>query len=246
MGRPEQPHWDVAAYALGVVDQREIPRYEQHLAQCPSCAAELERLVPTATLLADVDPAELRELADSRLADRLLEEVRGHRRRDRSRQRLTVAAGTAVAAAVAGFALFAGASWFAPATVPAGAVDVTPPPGFGGPELGAAERFSATDRQTGVHADVQLEAMDWGTQVSFALSSLPGPRECQLVVVRTDGSAHAAASWLVPPDGYGTTGQPTPLLLQTPTAIPREEIDQVRVEAWEPDGTTTTLVAVSV
>ncbi|MPZ25286.1 MAG: hypothetical protein GEV12_02230 [Micromonosporaceae bacterium] len=253
MERPEAAHWDVAAYALGVLDPREVPRFEQHLAHCPSCAAELERLVPATAVLADVDPAELREVEDLRLAGRLLEAVRGQRRRTRNRQRLTVAAGTAVAAATAGLALFAGASWFSTATGPPGAAeptsaDPTPaatPIGIGGPELGSGERFSATDPASGVHADVLLDEMDWGTQVSFALSSLTGPRDCQLVVVHVDGSGHPAASWRVPADGYGTEAHPAPLLLQSATAVPRTEIDHVQVLALEPDGTTTTLVTVT-
>lgn len=259
MERQEPPHWDVAAYALGVLDPREIPRYEEHLAQCPSCAEELERLVPATTVLADVDPAELREVEDVRLAGRLLEAVRGQRRRARIRNRLAVGAGTAVAAAVAAVALFAGANWFPAPVGPTGlagqvgsppaapAPQLTPPPtppGFGGPELGDGERFSATDPTTGVHADLLLEELDWGTRVSFALSSLTGPRECQLVLVLIDGTARPAASWQVPADGYGTDAQPSPLLLQAATAIPRTEIDLVLVQELGPDGTAATLVTV--
>jgi hypothetical protein len=252
MDRPDRPHWDVAAYALGVLDPREIPRYEQHLAQCPSCAMELEELLPASGLLADVDPAELREVEDFRLAERLLDAVREQRRRTGRRQRVAVAAGAAVAAAAAGFALFAGASWFAaPEPVPgaAGLSPTTPAPastpaGIGGPELGDGERFSATDPTSGVHADVLLEDVDWGTQVSFALSGLSGPRECQLVVVHTDGTVETTASWQVPPDGYGTAAQPAPLTLQAATSVPRADIGYLQVREFQPDGTATALVTV--
>jgi hypothetical protein len=254
MDRPQSPHWDVAAYALGVLDQHEIPGYEQHLAHCSSCATELERLVPATSALADVDPAELREVEDFRLANRLLAAVRGQRRQARTRQRLAVAGGTTVAAAVAGFALFAGATWLAGPAGPGSVAGPSPtspapaatPVGIGGPELGQGERFSATGPETGVHADVLLEELGWGTRVSFALSSLPGPQECELVVVRVDGTPEAAATWRVPADGYGTAAQPAPLLLQAATAIPRTDIDHIEVRAFQPDGTTTTLVTVSV
>jgi hypothetical protein len=251
MDRPETPHWDVAAYALGVLDQREIPGYERHLARCPSCATELERLVPATAVLADVDPAELREVDDFRLANRLLAAVRGQRRRARTRQRVAVAAGTTVTAAVAGFALFTGGSWLAGPAGVAGPPATTPvlaatPIGIGGPELGGAERFSATDPTTGVHADVLLEDLAWGTRVSFALSALPGPRECQLVVVRTDGTPEEAATWRVPAEGYGTTAQPSLLILQAATAVPRTGIAHIQVRELDPDGTTTTLVTVPV
>jgi hypothetical protein len=250
----EQPHWDVAGYALGVLDLREVTGFERHLAECPSCAVELERLLPVSRLLADVDPVELRGVEDFRLADRLLEAVRGERRRARARQRLTLAAGTAVAAAVAGVALLAGASWFTAPASPgdaAGPSPAAPAPaptagGIGGPELAGGERFSVTDPTTGVHADVLLEEADWGIQVSFALSALSGPQECQLVVVRTDGTPEPAASWRVPADGYGTAAQPAPLTLQAATAAGRAEIGRIEVRAFAPDGTTTTLVTVPV
>jgi hypothetical protein len=252
MDRRETAHWDVAAYALGVLDPREIPHYEQHLAECPGCATELDRLLPASRLLTDVDPAELRQVEDFRLADRLLAAVREQRRRARGRRRLAVAAGTAVAASVAGFALFAGAAWFAPGPSgapppdPARPAGVVTPPGIGGPELGGGQRFSATDPTTGVHADVLLEEADWGTLVSFALSALTGPRECRLVVVHADGTLEATASWQVPAEGYGTPGHPEPLTLQAVTAAPRTGIRHIEVRELAADGTSTALVTVPV
>jgi hypothetical protein len=247
---PETTHWDVAAYALGVLDPAEQESYERHLAECPSCAAELEFLLPASTLLADVDPEGLREAADPRLVDRLLDAVRLDRHRARTRRRLTLAVAAGMAAVAIGLALFAGATWLgdAPsAPLAEGPASPTPevPAGIGGPEPGAGEQVSATDPATGVHVDVLLESRDWGTQLSFALSSLTGPRECQLVVVRTDGATEVVASWQVPVDGYGTSEQPSPLLLQAATAVPRSDIDHLRVQVREPDGTTSDLVTVS-
>jgi hypothetical protein len=40
-------HVDVASYALGLLDQREESSFEAHLAECDTCAAELESMVPT-------------------------------------------------------------------------------------------------------------------------------------------------------------------------------------------------------
>lgn len=249
----ETGHWDVAAYALGVLDRREIPSYERHLAGCPRCATELEHLLPASTLLADVDPDDLRDPEDSGLAGRLLEAVRAERRRVRARLRLALAAGATVTAAAAGLALFAGVAWLAappdpPDVAGPGAATASPAAtalGIGGPDLGGGERFSTTDPTTGVHADLLLAGAEWGTQVSFALSSLPGPQECQLLVIPTGGTAEIAATWRVPADGYGTAAQPAPLLLQAATAVPRPEIAQLQVQAVEPGGTATVLLTIT-
>ena len=40
-------HMDVAAYALGVLDQQDTERFEEHLATCWACAAELETIKGT-------------------------------------------------------------------------------------------------------------------------------------------------------------------------------------------------------
>ncbi|MBL7252761.1 hypothetical protein [Paractinoplanes lichenicola] len=69
-------------------------------------------------------------------------------------------------------------------------------PGLGGPDL-TAERFDASDPRTGVQAGVALEKRDWGTQISFAVSNLSGPRRCQLVIVHTDGTKEPLVSWNV-------------------------------------------------
>ena len=87
-----------------------------------------------------------------------------------------------------------------------------------------------------------LLTTDWGTQIMFALSVVTGPRDCQLLVVREDGSTEAVGSWHVPEAGYGTAEHPEPLLLQVPTATARSDLAGLQVRATEPDGAITTLV----
>jgi len=249
MTRHGTRHWDVAAYALGVLDPAEVAECEAHLAECESCAAELDALLPASRLLADVDLEMLQEAEESQLGDRLLDAVRQERNRAHRRRRVLAAAGTAVAAAVAGIALLVGATWLAAPTerVPtatAGSPSPDEPPGIGGPDLVDGEQISVADPVTGVEADVILVTTDWGTQISFALSSVTGPRECQLVVVRGDGTTEPVGSWRVPEAGYGTPEHPEPLLLQVPTATARSDLAQLQVQEIGPDGTITTLVAV--
>jgi Putative zinc-finger len=241
----ETARWDVAAYALGVLDHREIERYEQHLAECPSCAAELEFLLPASRLLADVDPADISAAEDSRLVDRLIDAVRVDRDRSRRRHRITVGVGTAVAAALAAFAVLAGMTWLE--TIPtdevAGESPVPASPSGRPAGGGDGEPVSVTDPDSGVQIEALLESTDWGTQLSFAISEVTGPRECQLVVVHSDGTEEVVGSWRVPPAGYGTEAQPSPLRLEAATRSDRADIDELRVREMAPDGTVSATLA---
>jgi hypothetical protein len=255
----ESARWDVAAYALGVLDHQDIERYERHLAECASCAAELEFLLPASRLLADVDPADVRAAEeDNHLVDRLLDAVRVDRRRTRRRHRVTVAMGTALAAAAAAGVVLAGATWLDTVST-GGDFTAEPPPASASPEPepseapeepgglpSGGELISATDPDTGVAMAAVLEGTDWGTQLWVEISSVTGPRECRLIVVRADGTGEVVGSWRVPESGYGTSAQPRPLLLQAPTATAPADIDQLQLQAVEPGGSTSTLVAVPV
>ncbi|MDG4766973.1 zf-HC2 domain-containing protein [Solwaraspora sp. WMMD406] len=54
-------HWDVGAYALGALDPEDVERFEEHLAGCWACAAELESLVPIVGLMSTVDISQLED-----------------------------------------------------------------------------------------------------------------------------------------------------------------------------------------
>jgi hypothetical protein len=254
MDRQESAHWDVAAYALGVLDHGEIERYEHHLAECATCAADLEFLLPATRLLADVDPAHIQAAEDTQLMDRLLGAVRIDRHRERRRQRLTITLGTALAAAAAAGVVLAGVTWLD--TVPTGNDNdvVAEPPASASPELPSQEPdglpegsdpVSATDPDSGVEMAAVLQGTDWGTLLSLEVSSVSGPRECRLIVVRDDGSGEVVGSWRVPSSGYGTEENPNSLVVQAPSATSPDDIDQLQLAAVEPDGSTTTLVTVA-
>lgn len=252
----QSEHLDVAAYALGVLDDRDSAQFEEHLAGCWSCAGELESLLPVVDLLSDVDPDDLvtteRATADPHLLDRMLAVVAEDRRRARSRRLYSLAAGVVLLAMLTGLAVFVGANWVgdsgytaqpspqATGVRPSG----TPDGGFGGPDLPAGERLSALDGTTGVKAEMMLESRPFGTQVSFALSRLSGPRTCRLVVVSKDGATEVLSSWTVPDSGYGTDARPAPLLLQAATAVPRPDIREIQVQAVGTDGVAAPLVTV--
>ncbi|GAA4731585.1 anti-sigma factor family protein [Phytohabitans rumicis] len=262
-------HWDVAAYALGVLDAKEAERFEEHLAGCWACAGELESMLPVVNLLSEVDSESLvtaeQSRSDGHLLDRMIVEVGAHRRRARSRQLLAAAAAVVVLALATGLSLFAGGRLFGESSTPRDVVaqsnntpstsaPATPAdpdtngPGIGGPgglsEDG--EEFSATDVQTGVDAKLVLETKIWGTQVSFQLTKLSGPRQCRLMVFHENGKSEIVSSWTVPTSGYGTKDEPQPLVLQGSTATPRNEIDRLQVQAVSDAGVVESLVTIPV
>ena len=255
----QEEHYDVASYALGVLDQHDAARFEDHLIECPRCAFELDSFVQVADLLADVDAdavvAAEEVKRDGVVLHKMLGEVRSERRRANSRRLYSLAAAVVIFAMLSIGALFAGGKFFAPDqkagsnTAQRGSSQLDPlpnsqdGPGIGGPEL-TGQKYSGTDPRTGVHADVALEKKDFGTQISLAVSSIKGPLECRMVVVHTDGTTESLGSWTVGEKGWGTAANPSPLLLQAVTATPREDIAHIQVQEVTASGAGDTLVRV--
>ncbi|GAB3802333.1 RNA polymerase subunit sigma [Micromonospora zhanjiangensis] len=256
-------HWDVAAYALGVLDQPDIERFEEHLATCWVCASELESMLPVVDLLADVDPNVLPTVEQSTsegvVLDRMIATVARDRKRTRRNQFLSLAAGVVLLVMLTVGALFAGGQWMGkqpdvlaePPPTRTGPTPTVPiptgtqgaEPGIGGPDAPEGEKAAATDDSTGVHAELALVAKPYGTEVNFALTRLPGPRTCRLVVLRKSGTSEVVSTWTVPVVGYGTASQPQPLTLQATTSAPRADIASVQVQSVD-KGVGTPLVTV--
>jgi Putative zinc-finger len=260
MMREREQHVDVAAYALGVLDERDAARFEDHLADCAACALELETLLPVVDVLADVDADAMvgteQSRRESAVLHAMMTEVTRERQHVHRRRLYSLAAAVVLFAMLAVGALFAGATWFAPGrpgsqptTAQRSSTQLDPLPlsdggaGIGGPDL-PGERYGGSDPRTGVRLDAGLERKDWGTQVSFAVSNIKGPLTCRLVAVRTDGSTEVLSTWTVNEKGWGTAANPAPLLLQAVTATPRDSIAHLQVQSVAADGTGATLVRV--
>ena len=263
----QDQHFDVAAYALGVLDDRDAARFEDHLIECPTCAIELESLLPVVDILADVDADALvateQSRRDGQVLTMMIGEVKKERRRANSRRLYSLAAAVVVFAMLSIGALFAGGKWFAPdstgttttaggaspsAAAQRGSDQLDPLPlsdgvGIGGTPL-AGETFSGTDPRTGVSTVVGLEKKDWGTQVSFSVSNIKGPRTCRLVAVRTDGNSEVLTTWTVGERGWGTAANQAPLLLQAVTALSRDDIAHLQVQSVNGGGAVEKLVQV--
>ncbi|MFD8479932.1 anti-sigma factor family protein [Kitasatospora sp. NPDC059673] len=214
LGPAGDPHQDLAAHLLGVLEPEQEARFAAHLAHCPRCIAEAARLGPVTELLAELAPAASPENAPAvaepdgpppELLDRLVGQVVTERRRAKVR-RLVLAAVAAI------LALGGPAVTWALTEGPQVAV--------------AAQQFSATDANTGVSATVGVDPAAWGSRISLDLGHVSGPQSCSLVAVGTDGSRQTVTSWAVPATGYGgrtelRTGGGTGL---APSAIARFEV----------------------
>ncbi|MDH6139307.1 anti-sigma factor RsiW [Kitasatospora sp. GP30] len=194
---PDDPHLDVGAYVLGLLDGADRAAFETHLADCPRCQAEVARLGALEPLLAEyaaggAEPVE----PSARLLDGLLDEVAAGRRRQTVRRRWLVAvaavlvlggpAATAVvmeATTVTGTAASSNPSPTAPATGPTTTAGATGP--------------------GGAAATVGVAPSAWGSTITLAFSGVTGPRTCDLVAVSQYGGRQTVTTWTIPATGYG-------------------------------------------
>ncbi|MFI0943704.1 zf-HC2 domain-containing protein [Streptomyces sp. NPDC021020] len=198
------PHMDVGAYLLGALDDDEMARFEEHLAECDLCGDELDQLGGVVPVLAElrIDGTDGAGLAGppsgDALLDRLLAQVTGARRS--RRRRLAVAVAAAAVLVVGG---------------PVIAVLSVQNGGSGSPSAEAGgfgtQQHTGSDPATGVSAVVGVTDKGWGSMIDLRLTGVRGPLTCRLLVYALDGDQQTVATWSVPADGYGTDTQPTPL-----------------------------------
>lgn len=250
-------HMDVAAYALGVLDPQDAQRFEEHLATCWACAAELETMVPVVELLSGIDGETMMALeqthTDPALLDRTLMAVRRDRRRTRMRQIFAAAAAVVVVGGLSGLGLAGmldSGERQLPQAEPTLTAPVDPPtaeptrsgPGIGGDQGIDGEQHDVIDPATGVQTTMWLVSNDYGTKIDFLLSRLPGPRTCRLVVIRKNNTSEAVSTWSVPERGYGTNTNQLPLELSAATSTRRDDIARIEVQSVDAGGVASPLV----
>ncbi|MEU7413527.1 zf-HC2 domain-containing protein [Streptomyces sp. NPDC042638] len=202
--RSLERHRDVGAYALGVLDEAEAFRFEDHLMECPRCAAHVTEFGPATRqlmLYRRATPRFVPAMAQPgpRLLDRLLGEL-AHRRRAR-RRRLLYGLAASVVLAVAGPGIVA----------------------FAGDTEPAARVTAATDPHTGVWARVTSADAEWGSDLRLEVKDGSGRHACRLVAVGRDGTEQVVAGW----SGRGDGRRPTTAMGATalhPDQILRYEV----------------------
>jgi hypothetical protein len=224
---PHDPHTDVGAYVLGVLDEADMFRFEQHLAVCHQCGQQLDELTGLVPILAELAPAGAGAPVPPNgeaMLGRLLDSVSVERGRRRSRRWLALAA--AAVLVVGG---------------PTVAVIATQNSGSSTPSA-MAMSYKATDADSGIEAKLGMAEKAWGTQVALQLSKVNGPLTCQLVAVSKDGTQQTISNWNVPSAGYGTKSQPNPLTIDGGAALSTSNIDRFDVVT----STGKTLVSINV
>ncbi|MFJ8630303.1 zf-HC2 domain-containing protein [Streptomyces sp. NPDC093568] len=174
--RSLERHRDVAAYALGVLNEAEAFRFEDHLMECARCAAHVTEFGPITRqlmLYRRATPQFVHPMAQPgpQMLNRLLEEVAVRRRATRRRTLFAVAASVAIALAAPGVAMMAGG------------------------DGKSVQIVEATDERSGVWAQVTTENEAYGSQVELKVKDGAGPRPCHLIAIGRDGSEETVTSW---------------------------------------------------
>ncbi|MCK2214925.1 zf-HC2 domain-containing protein [Actinomadura sp. ATCC 31491] len=228
----EVQHEDVAAYALGLLDEGERAAFERHLAGCPSCAAEVGMFAEMGELIKGVHPDDLLPSPPDPQVESLLVRRAAAERRRRGLHRTMTAAAACVLIATGVFLAvrsFTGGPNPDSVHSPAAALLMT------------GRTYTVTDPATGVNAVVGLEDKGWGTHVALQLKGVRGPLQCRLLAVGDDGRSETVASWGVPDKGYGVPGAPDPLLLHGGTSLTQDHLNHFTVETF--DGRTLATIA---
>jgi hypothetical protein len=205
-------HTDVGAYALGLLEPEDRRAFEEHLAGCPACAAELAELSGMKDLLTGIGPvpAVTEEPAEAEVVDLVRRRAADQRRRRRWQGAL---------AAAAAVVLLAGGVAVGLATAPRSAPPIPPPPGV---------VASGTNPATHVTGKVGLVAKTWGTMVTLQLFGVAGPLDCQIVAVSRTGVQELLGSWRVPPHAHfgQPPAHPKPLVIVGPSGIKPGELSK--------------------
>ena len=160
---------DLGAYVLGALEPADRRRFEEHVRECPACAAELAEFQALPPLLATVRLEDLdNAVAPSPdLFERVAAAAAADSARAARRRRLLVAAALLGVVAVGGTTTWALRSEEETRSVVAGDVRMT----------------------------VTVTAEDDGTALDVRVAGVPPRTECILFVVDTDGARHEAGQW---------------------------------------------------
>jgi hypothetical protein len=213
-------HTDVGAYALGLLEAADRQAFEEHLAGCPACAAELAELSGMKGLLTGIDPVDAAadEPSEAEVTDLVRRRAESQRRRVRWQSMLAAAAAVVLLAVGVGVGLASGPGSPAPTTQPLVTLTVH-----------QSATAVGTNTRTAVSGVANLASKPFGTQVTVNLK-MKGPLECQLIAVSKTGERTVIATWFVPPVSFGSPQHPAPLHIQGWTTIKIGDLAHIDVD----------------
>lgn len=185
---------DLSAYLLGALTGAEREKVREHLASCPVCQDELQRMAPLPGLLNRLRPdvgAELPAVPPPAvLRERLVNQVVVARARERHRRWVSAGAAGVAASLVVGLAVVrltdrtetnrAGVQAAGPTFVP----------------------MALSAPSPGVHAEASVKDTAWGTAIAIQARGWPVGSVADIAVLTRDGKLQRLGSW-------GGTGQQT-------------------------------------
>jgi len=168
---------DLGAYALGALEPGERRRVEEHLARCPSCAAELAEFAALPALLDKVDPADLTPAAVAPSPELFARMSAAATPPSRLRTRAVALVAAALLAVLGvGVTIWATASPNETVTATAGAVRAT----------------------------ITVSPVDRGSALDVTVAGMHPHENCSMIAVGRDGVRHAAGTWPASSAGDGT------------------------------------------
>jgi hypothetical protein len=227
----EIEHTDVAAYALGVLGERDRRAFEAHLSNCRFCMSELADLRGMRALLTSVEPmlTSVEPPAGTRSNVTKMPTRRRAPAKHKNMSRWLMSA-------AAGFVLVLGGLTTGVVLSDKNAV---PPIGIG---ANAGTHRSATSAATGARGTAVLDDRTWGTWVALDMTNVQGPFNCELIAVAKNGAERVASGWAVPAKGYGVPGSPGHLRVEG--GVADRMADLARLEVRTSTGITLLVIPV--
>ena len=168
---------DLGAYALGALEPGERRRVEEHLARCPTCAAETAEFAALPALLDRVDPADLTPAAVTPSPELFARMSAAATPPSRLRTRAVALVAAALLAVLGvGVTIWATSSPDETVTATAGAVRAT----------------------------VTVSPVGHGSALEVSVEGMHPRENCSLVAVGRAGVRHAAGEWPASAAGGGT------------------------------------------
>ncbi|MGW0391321.1 anti-sigma factor family protein [Streptomyces sp. NPDC003042] len=229
MNRQRHEEELLGPYVLGVLDEVDVRRVEEHLGDCVRCREEVAALREMESALGEVPREAFLDgppQGGDLLLQRTLRQARGERAAAARRRVALVGLGAAASLAVvfwAGARLGGGDDIGALPPPPSPTVSAAPP----SPPVAGTRVASATDRATGARMTVQLTPAAKWVRVRAAVTGVPAGERCRLVVVARDGTRTTAGGWVV---GTAEHGEGKGAALDGSAAVDPADVKEVLVE----------------